>query len=66
MTGANFTAPQLDELKYDYRYGWGNYTKIYTKATRKALDELYEEVKKILNQDCCKREKKPRCYNRRR
>lgn len=26
----------------------------------------YEEVKKILNQDCCKREKKPRCYNRRR
>lgn len=47
MTDANFTAPQLDELKYDYRYGWGNYTKIYTKATRKALDELYEEVKKI-------------------
>lgn len=26
----------------------------------------YEEVKKILNQDCCNREKKPHCYNRRR
>ena len=47
MTDRNFTAPLLDELKYDNRYIRENYTKIYTKATRQALDELFEEINKI-------------------
>lgn len=47
MTEENFTAPLLDNLKYGFRIGWKYYTKIYTKATRQALDELFEEVKKI-------------------
>ena len=30
MTDRNFTAPLLDELKYDNRYIWENYTKYIT------------------------------------